>query len=98
MAVLPSAYIQRRPFAIPVEWYGGLTFIGIVQFLEVLVLDGTGTIFVEQPKSDFIFRIWLGEEVLECYPVLDINPTQFLSVSDVKEDRILFTLNLVLYN
>lgn len=70
MPVLLAANIQRSPSRIPVEWYGCVSLIKVVQPLKVLKADEAAAIDIKEAEGYFVFGVWFFEEVLECAPVL----------------------------
>ena len=98
MPVFLSSDVQRRPFAIPVERYRLVSFVEVIELLEVVILDCSRTIFVEESESDFIFSVWFGQEIFEGCPIVQIDAASLSSICNAKKDRVLLSLDLVLCN
>lgn len=96
MPLLLSTYVQRRPFAVPIERYAVLALVHIVKLLEVVIFDGPSAIHVEQAKGNLVLRVWFRKEILEGAPVVQIDPAGAAPISHAKEDSILLALDFVL--
>jgi hypothetical protein len=51
---------------------------------------------IKKAKGYIILRVWLGEKILKCGVVIEIDLTGAFSVGDLEEYAILFTLYFVL--
>lgn len=96
MSSLFPTRIQTRPLAVPVEGDAVRSLIDLVELSELVVLDGASTLDIEEAEGNLIFRIGLDQEVLERAPVLKVDLASVLSICNSEEDRILFSLYLVL--
>jgi len=82
MPALPSTDVERGPLAIPVKRYTVLALVEVVEFLEVVVLNCSRAIFVEQAESDLIFCVWFCKKVFKVSPVVKGEFPGFSSVSN----------------
>lgn len=96
MAGLGATSVQRGPFRVPIEGNALGTLVQVVQALDGIELDTTGSIEIEEAEGDLVLGVRLGEEVFEGGPVGDVQLASPASVCDVKEDAILLALDLVL--
>ena len=96
MAVFLSSVVQRCPFAIPVERYGVGAFIQVVQLLEIVIFYSPRTFLIEQAKCNLVLCIWLGQKIFEGGPISKRYSSGLSPVSDLEENRVLFSLNFVL--
>lgn len=60
MAVLLASNVQGSPFTIPVEGDALVALVETVQFVKVVVLDGSGSPLIEKAKGNLILGIGLG--------------------------------------
>lgn len=96
MPVLLPSNIERRPLAVPVEWYSFVALVEVVQFLKVVIFDCSSPPFVEETKSDLILGIGLSEKVLEVTPVMKADTPKFAAVRDLEKYSVLLSSYFVL--
>ena len=96
MPVFLASEVQRRPFAVPVEWDTVIALIHIVQLLKVLIFYRTRTILIEKSESNLVLCVWPGKEVLENAPVMNGNTPGSSSIGHTEKDRILVSFDFVL--
>ena len=96
MSALLSSEVERCPFTIPVEWYALTAFVEIVEFLEVIIFDCAGAFFIEESERNLVLGIWFRQEIFKRSPVMQCNFPRTSTVSNAKQDGILFSFYLVL--
>lgn len=96
MTALAPARVQRRPCGVPIKWNALLGSRLTEQALHILPLDGTRSLDIEQTEGNLVLSIRLSEEVLERRPVAKGQSTGLSRIGNLKEDRVLIPLNLVL--
>lgn len=88
--------VEGSPFRAPVEGYAALSLVEIVQFLDCLMLDSAGAFDIEQAEGDLVLCVWFREEVLECSPIVQIDPPSSPPVRNPEQDPVLLAFYLVL--
>ena len=91
-----GADVERCPFGRPIERQAVLALVCLPYLVEVVKVDVTCPLAVEEAEDDFVLGIGFGEEVLEDGPVLQIDATFGVAVGNRKQDTVLVALDLVL--
>jgi hypothetical protein len=63
---------------------------------KVVKLNVSGPLLVEKTEDDFVLGVGLREEVLEDTPILQGDAPLPFSISDLEQDSVLVSLDLVL--
>jgi len=92
-----AANIQLCPLTVPVERDGVRALVQFVQATKVFIFYGAQAVDVEKAERNLVFSIGLAENVLEVSPVSKRQLALVCPVSDVKQDRVLFPLDFVLW-
>lgn len=97
MALLLASDVQLGPLTVPVEGQALGALVELVEATEVLILDLTGTLDVEEAESDLVLGVGFVKEVLEGDPVGYRDSALALAVSNLEEQAILLALDSVLF-
>ena len=87
--LLLPANVERSPLAVPVEREAVVTFVQVVQAEEVVELDASRALDIEEPEGDLVLGVWLRKEVLEDGPIVEGDSASVTPVGDAEENGIL---------
>ena len=97
VSLLPATDVQLGPLTVPVEGDVVRALVQLIELSEVVILDITGAVDIEQAKGDLVLGVWLRKQVLEDNPIGKVDPAAVLPIGDAKQDRVLVALDLVLF-
>jgi hypothetical protein len=97
MPVLLASNIEGRPLALPVEGQAVLGLVCLPCLVEVVEVDVSGPVLVEEAEDNLVLGIGFREEVLEDGPVVDGDLALPVAVGYGKQDAVLETLDFVLW-
>ena len=96
VALLLAPYVQLGPLAVPVEGDAVRALAELVELAEMVILDGSQAVDVEEAKRYLVLGVGFCEDVLEGGPVGEGDPAFGSPVGNSEEDRVLLAFDLVL--
>ncbi|KAL7271272.1 hypothetical protein RUND412_005985 [Rhizina undulata] len=94
MSLFPTK-IEFGPLAAPVERNAVGALVKVVKLNKFIVSHFPSSVNIEKSKGNLVFRIGFSKEVIKSCPVLQVNETILSTVSNVEEDGVLPSLDLV---
>jgi hypothetical protein len=91
-----AADVEGRPFRTPVKWQTVRALVYAPILKEVVVVDVTRPISIEEAEDDLVLGVRLREEVLEDGPILNSDSALAFAIRYGEEDTIMEALDLVL--
>lgn len=86
VSVLLAANVELRPLRVPIEGDVLRALVELVQGSEVVILDATGALNIEEAESNLVLGVGLLEEVLKDTPVSKAYTALTLAIGDTEKN------------
>lgn len=97
MSVLLGPNVESCPLAFPVEGQAVLCLVCLPCLIELVEIDVSGPVLVEEAEDDLVLGVGFREEVLEDGPVVYGDLAFPVAIGYSKQDAVLVALDFVLW-